>query len=268
MNKKLALITIHGMGETAPDYWTGLKQRLEELVGPDRWEQVSFQTIFYQGLIQPNQYRAWSDMPHDRLDNMKLRKFMLFSFSDAACLEHQPHLPDSPYLKAQRIIVEAVDRARLEVSAQTTPVLLVAHSLGAQVLSNYIWDSDKNQGIWDHYDTSGLSDGQIRFLKLKTKRWLFTSGCNIPLFVSGFEDIRAIRKTPSSFQWYNFYDEDDVLGWPIKNLSESYDDVVTEDRQINAGGWLTGWNPLSHTQYWDDDNFVKPVSRAIKRALD
>ncbi|MBM3948950.1 MAG: hypothetical protein FJ312_06890 [SAR202 cluster bacterium] len=104
---------------------------------------------------------------------------------------------------------------------------------------------------------------------------MFTAGCNIPLFVSGKAKIEAIHKPNPDFQWLNFYDNDDFLGWPLKPLStgfpNSYDAVVARDIEMNASGlpgflnWLKSWTPAAHTAYWESDGFIKPVAEGIAR---
>ena len=61
----------------------------------------------------------------------------------------------------------------------------------------------------------------------------------------------------------NFFDADDVLGYPLKPLSPSYGNAVSEDIEINVGGLFTSWNPISHTEYWTDNDFTEPVARLI-----
>lgn len=73
------------------------------------------------------------------------------------------------------------------------------------------------------------------------------------------------------FKWYNLYDKDDVLGWPLKSLSPSYEELV-EDIQINVGRGLLSklfksWNPLSHGQYWQDKNVIGHISDNIKQII-
>jgi hypothetical protein len=67
------------------------------------------------------------------------------------------------------------------------------------------------------------------------------------------------------------YDEDDILGWPLQPLSTGYRKAVTRDIEVNAGpdvNWLTkAWNPLSHTQYWNDSEVVKRIERRVASVL-
>ncbi|MNE49356.1 hypothetical protein D3C80_1438690 [compost metagenome] len=97
---------------------------------------------------------------------------------------------------------------------------------------------------------------------------LYTTGCNIPLFVAGHLRIEAIKAHPD-FKWFNFFDEDDVLGWPLRPLSPSYDRLV-EDLAVNVGSGLVGtlvksWNPLSHEGYWSDAAVVRHIASSIRQ---
>lgn len=81
------------------------------------------------------------------------------------------------------------------------------------------------------------------------------------------------------FNWINYFDYDDVLGWPLGPLGAAFDtnnngahgrsyaDVAT-DIQVNAndgllGAFTSSWNPLSHTQYWSDDAVLDAIARAL-----
>ncbi len=101
-------------------------------------------------------------------------------------------------------------------------------------------------------------------MKLKSLKYLFTTGCNIPLFVAGFAEIVAIPKPNTNFKWFNYYDKDDVLGWPLKPLSSSYDLAVEKDIEIDSGNLWQSWNPQSHDGYWADEDFIEHLSQIIK----
>ncbi|NIQ25048.1 MAG: hypothetical protein GTN88_00295, partial [Gammaproteobacteria bacterium] len=67
--------------------------------------------------------------------------------------------------------------------------------------------------------------------------------------------------------WLNFFDPDDVLGYPLKPLSPEYRRAVSRDITINVGGIAASWNPLSHSKYWTDNDFTKPVAKFIDKLL-
>ncbi|MCH7761910.1 hypothetical protein IIA15_11020, partial [candidate division TA06 bacterium] len=126
-----------------------------------------------------------------------------------------------------------------------------------------------------------------KFEKMVNVTGIITFGCNIPLFVIGNDPIEAIEfphrnlsdELKSKAEWHNYYDPDDVLGFPLKELKYSYDglekppnvysypDVVMEDVPIQVGNFLIGGTPKSHTSYWGDNKFVEPVAKYIRRFL-
>lgn len=272
MSKELGILVIHGMGETKEDYYFGLQEHIQKTLGSQIWDKVHFEPIFYQDLMQTNEYRVWSNMVQKEvLDWKGLRQFMLFAFADASSLEHKPDKEGSVYHKVQKKIIDALKNTRSELGNQDKDIIVIAQSLGGQVISNYIWDFQESEGIWkeeNNPDFPQFEPEEENFLKFNSLKYLFTTGCNIPLFVAGFNEIVAIDKPNEKFKWLNYFDKDDVLGWPLKPLSESYNQVVEKDIEINAGNFfLQGWNPLSHTGYWTDRDFVKPLCETIESLL-
>lgn len=197
----------------------------------------------------------------------RLRQFMVFSFSDAASLEHQSGSPESAYVKAQKRIRDVMlSFQSIQDVTSSTPVVLLPHSLGAQVLSNYIWDSSRDKGIWTHEPLKHPQD-QIDFLKFKTLRHIASAGCNIPLFVAGLPTIKPIDKPHPDFTWDNYYDPDDALGWPLKPLSPDYAERIRKDIRMNSGTLFTSWTPFSHTSNWKDKDFLTPVTKLVKSIM-
>ena len=141
-------------------------------------------------------------------------------------------------------------------------------------MSNYIWDRQKR----------GARSLGNDFEDLKTLTAILTFGCNMPLFTLAHRTVvpikfplkglaryfpsgtspEAIRKAS---RWRNYYDPDDILGYPLKPLSAGYAKAVYQDIDINVGGLFSSWNPMSHGQYWTDNNFTKPAAKAIGDVL-
>ena len=262
--KRIVVLPVHGMGTTDMNYAEELRGHLSKKLGPDLWQNVVFHPIYYQDLVQNNQYTVWNAMDSST-SSIEWKRLMLFSFSDAATLEHQSGSPDSAYVKAQERIrdVMLTVLTTLPGVTSTTPVILLPHSLGAQVLSNYIWDSQHDQGIWKHKPIDVPPD-VASFLKFKTLRHIASAGCNIPLFVAGLPKILPIKKPHPKFTWENYYDPDDTLGWPLKPLGKEYAALVNRDIRMNSGGFFTSWTPFSHASYWKDKDFLTPVSKIIE----
>ena len=283
--KTVALITLHGMGETQPDYADELFQRLQQSLSQQA-QQLYYNTVYYQDLLEYNEKRVWQALG-SRLRWSKLRRFMLFGFADAAALEHRKEQPHSLYHYSQLKIARALYLAKQQLS-QDGKLVILAHSLGCHVLSCYLWDAQQAKkgikpaaGIWQDItryqagisgDTP-LSADDIAFLRGDRLTALFTTGCNIPIFVAAhaMEQIIPFNKPNNEFVWHNYFDKDDVLGWPLADLSPGYAELV-DDIEVNASGgffgWLAAsWNPLSHNQYWQEQRLLQHLTKKLSALI-
>ena len=272
MAKKIAFLTLHGMGTTKRSYYEELRDDLKSDVGADIWNKdIHFDHIYYQDILQKPQNEYFKRV-RNKVDSTKLRKFLLFGFSDAGGLEYSRTIDGSAYERTQKRIFDALGKAFDAVESPQAPVVFIAQSLGCQVLSNYIWDAMRdpspNFGVWQ-YDHGELDADDIHFRRLRTLRVLVTTGCNIPIFVGGLPRAQRIpiNRPNDSFVWENYYDEDDALGWPLQALSGGYKALV-RDIEVNVGNFLTSWNPLSHTGYWTDSDVQKPLVDHLQSLLE
>lgn len=281
---KLSLLTIHGMGDTKENYYKELKKELKKRM-KDSFSKVYFESVFYQGILQKNEERVW-DRVAKKIKWDYLRKFLLFGFADAAGLENGKESKESVYSQSQLIIAKKLLSAYRNTDGERS-VLIIAQSLGCQVISCYLWDAKQfadnkspKLGIWQdlNYIQEQINGGnpltpeELRFIQGGSLRYLYTTGCNIPIFVAAHAKDQILPAKPNdNFEWHNYYDKDDVLGWPLADLSDEYAAVV-KDHQINAGsgfmGWvLKSWNPASHNQYWGDDDILDPLEKHIRALL-
>lgn len=286
----VVLLTVHGMGETSRDYAADLEQRLLAELGGRFARQVDVRSVFYQDILQPNEREVWDRISADPAATpvrfAYLRKFLLFGFGDAAGLETRKEEPGSVYELAQMEIAKnLLDACRANGAA--APLVMLSHSLGCQVLSNYIYDAQKakaglpvSAGIWrdiDHWSHAlqgrALSAAEKSFLRCETALGWITTGCNIPIFVAAHKEMTIIPIAPprDSFKWLNLYDPDDALGWPLQPLSQGYR-LLVEDRVINAGRGVIdmivrSWNPLSHEIYWRDKEVIAALALMLTQLM-
>jgi pimeloyl-ACP methyl ester carboxylesterase len=273
---KVALLTIHGMGEQPLDYADDMRRALSHRMGAS-FANVDMHSVYYQHLLKPNELDVWNrTRERATVRYEQLRKFILFGFADAAGLENRKEYDNSVYEQAQMEIARAL-LAILATRGPDTPIVLLAHSLGCQVMSSFIYDAQKRAGggavaagIWKPGRMAdSLTAEQRKFLQCGTVRTFVTTGCNIPVFVSAHQrmDVKPIIKPNPGFTWLNLYDPDDALGWPLQPLEGGYETLV-EDRVVNAGQGILdfmtkSWNPLSHTAYWTDDELIKPLASLL-----
>lgn len=268
MEKKLGIGVIHGMGTHGPDFADKMIAEINERVADKHGknsDQIAWQPIHWSDILdtaQSNYFQAIKSGAD--VDYLKLRKFVIKALGDASGYQKVPSQQNNTYKKVHERIRDNVKTLRDKVDDNTVPLVILAHSLGGHMMSNYIYDIQKNDPV--------VAPGENDFEKFMTFAGFMTFGCNIPLFTFAYNPIVPIKfpapeivGTPlgDKARWDNYYDPDDILGYPLKQISDSYDAVVDADIPINVGGLLTSWNPASHTKYWTDNDFTKPVSRFL-----
>ncbi len=198
-----------------------------------------------------------------------LRPFVVSALGDAAAYQATSGRPGSTYDAIHARIRERVDELYTDhLGSSPVPLVVLAHSLGSHIISNYIWDTQ-------HGSATGAGDATDDFRTMEWLAAMITFGSNIPLFTFAFSPVRPIRfpgkELPdphaSKTQWLNFYDRHDVLGYPLKPISEGYEDTVDEDIELNAGSWPASATPRSHTGYWKDRGFVNATAEVIAKFM-
>jgi hypothetical protein len=59
-------------------------------------------------------------------------------------------------------------------------------------------------------------------------------------------------------EWINFYDRDDLLGWPLCPLGGRFAEVVQDQERNRIGSILA-----SHAKYWRDDELNGEIADKI-----
>jgi hypothetical protein len=54
-----------------------------------------------------------------------------------------------------------------------------------------------------------------------------------------------------------------VLAFPLRTLNSAYATAVSADCEIDSGGLLERWNPLSHLAYWRDDEVIERIAARL-----
>lgn len=271
MDKKVGVLFVHGMGAVSEDFAHDTIQELRERIsgrGLNR-DDIAWQSVYWAPLLSESENRVWVDLSADHdLNWAKLRKFFINAFGATTAYHATGCLSGNFYQRVHGTVLMSLRELRAKLGNQDRPLVVVAHSLGSVIMSNYIWDRQTGKDERDF--------GQNRFERMETLAGMVTLGSNIPLFALACDKLTCIEFPPEELpdslkrkaKWLNLYDADDVLGWPLKPLSQSYTETVTEDIEVNVGNILTAWNPANHAGYWTDDSVVKPVSYLIGSILE
>lgn len=257
----------HGMGDQKPDFAADFIQRLRKRVAELRFDpdDIAFQPLYWADLTEGTQKKYMSAASAaSKLENRGARAFVVSAFGDATA--YQRVRGGGVYEEVRRRVRETVGLLYEQVQRDDVPLIVVAHSLGGHIASNYIWDIQNPEAV---------DEGLSPFERFKTHAGMVTFGCNIPLFTFAYKELIPIKFPGGELsedvrvaaRWLNFFDRHDVLGWPLKPLSEEYRKVVSEDIEIKAGSNLPVLSLKSHSEYWKSKNLVSPTAALLCSVL-
>jgi len=281
----IGVVVIHGMGAQKRRFSDELKAEVSRRLGGDA-SRFAWQEVFWADVLESRETALWNTMQSATdpggsaipLDWRAMRKFVVHNFGDALAYHRDRELA-SVYAKVHSFISDALATLYATLNNPAAPIIVMAHSLGAHMMSDYIWDRQNQK--------QPRADPRKPIPNLAA---VVSFGCNIPLFALEFAVATPINfpgpgvtkpELKDAALWMNFLDRDDVLGWPLRPLYER--DVAKlnatqketvgriRDHEINVGSLATSWNPASHSAYWTDNDFTKPVANyfaTLVRALD
>jgi hypothetical protein len=277
---KIAVAVIHGMGSQGKDqqgtneisFSAGLYTRLKEQLGADFFDRVAWREIFWADILQTRQEDYIQYLRSKGARWMDTRRFVMHNLGDAASYRKNDDPRDQIYFEIHERVHRTIQRLE-QIGDPHTPLIVLAHSLGGHIMSNYIYDMMKG---------TPQIDGTSDFQKLRTMAAFVTFGCNIPVFSFSYQPdhIHPIQYPGTGIAadkrltpwWYNYNDKDDALGMPLAGLSPGYGALAASgelrDRWVSTGGLFQFWNPASHNQYWTSRNFYKPVAGILRKAME
>ena len=284
MSQKIAIAVVHGIGlansewadKTSPQFISGMSKplisefaRLRGETFEEAKSKLAIEPVYWANVVQGLQDDLGGEnrLNLKRLSNpLGLRDFVFHYLGDAIAYSIRGDNKEG-YRKVHTKIHKAFAKTLKKLAdeaGEKAPLCIISHSLGAVIASNYVWDLQRNNPIVSISDTP-LEKGE-------TLNLFYTLGTQIPLWSMSYDDFGSPIKIPSpqtidhypslTGEWMNFYDRDDVLGFPIQNINEAYSATVV-DREINAGNPLSGWTPLSHNGYWKDSEVIEPIAEGL-----
>ena len=273
---KVGLAVIHGIGSQRRDYAAeflglvrhafdralrGSARRRARREGPP----LVTKAMVLSGVLKTRERLFISDLRKERrLDWDLLRSFVADYLGDA--IAYQRDERGDVYARTHALVAEGLNELNAEAGPGST-VAIAAHSLGTIVASNFIYDVE--EGIAPE-EVKPLLATRASRLESFTHLWTFGSPLALwSLRYPGFgRPIRFPVSAPEGIEppeWVNFLDTDDIIAWPLKPLSGDWSVAVTRDEEVQAGGWLTRWNPFSHAAYWGCRRLAWEIGRRLAR---
>lgn len=275
--KRLAVVIIHGIASEDQYYSVEFKHRVvEHYLKGEKFkgdlnhrmeDDLLFHEIYWGDLIQ--------DINDDLLARLDYRKELTYvsvrqlfvDFMNLG-LAYDRANDTGLYQAIHNRIGESMKKltSHRHIDPDETPVVLVAHSFGSVIMSHYIQDLRNN------LNTNDKIKQMSNLERFETLAGVVTFGSPLAIYDSLTKRLPApIDKVGSKLdsglkervKWLNFYDKDDIVAYPMKNISEQYERTVDEDHEINVGSAATSWNPACHTGYWEDKDFYRPVAKYL-----
>ena len=279
MAKRIGVLVIHGMGSHRPGYSAEMVGEIARRLGALE-TRVAWEEIHWAYILKDREDVVWKSLQsaqqHDGtplwLDWIKLRQFVLHNFGDAIAYQRGTG-DESAYTLIHNVISANLKALKASLADPKAPIIVLAKSLGAHIISNYIWDRQHG----DKIDSLESVDNLVGVI---------TMGCQIALFSLSFPFARPIILPGSGIKkkglkevaaWLNFFDRDDVLGWPVRPVyeknfrkltaAEKHTVKIIQEHEVNVGSLLTAWNPATHLGYGTDDDVTKPVAVYLKSVI-
>ena len=143
----LGVLVVHGMGRQEPGFAEGLRAAVSARLGAGvdavesgrkrcgrqsssrarprcgtRWRRRSIPAA-----VRSSSIGCW------------VREFVLHNFGDATAYQRDHHIESAGQLIHQRIS-NAIEMLAERLGDPSAPIVVMAHSLGGHIMSNYIWD--------------------------------------------------------------------------------------------------------------------------------
>jgi pimeloyl-ACP methyl ester carboxylesterase len=267
----LNVLVVHGMGNQPPSFSRAFEQKLASKVRS--WLDHLSRTCslskmssaeplnFIAGWWAPVMNAALSETG-GRIYKTKmpyLREFGMSFMGDVVAYQGR-----TVYEEIHRYLDGALRKGLKIGSGHLT---IIAHSLGSVIASDFVYDHTIKIGktLGDGY---GVTFSNFFTLGSPLVLYAMRSGLQGPFHPSDILDRfdRPVHVESGTGVWLNLFDDDDIIGYPIKPINRFYRSAVTADLVVEVGDFLTRWNPLSHGHYWGSGVTVDII--AEKLAID
>lgn len=203
-------------------------------------------------------------------------RWLLIHFvGDVIAYERTPS-SDANYTRIHAAFAEAFERLASRVP-EDTPLVVIAHSLGTVMSSNFFYDLEQARQARAR-GAARLADApKTPFLRGETLCSLYTLGSPLPLWLLRYPDrpfdkplqvpaLELATHAPTARgEWVNYLDDDDLIAYPLRGLSDAYARMVSADVVVRLRGRLFSWQPLVHPYYWTDVRVMRPIGQAVAK---
>ncbi|MFX3634772.1 MAG: chemotaxis protein [Candidatus Pristimantibacillus sp.] len=272
MTQKLAVLVIHGLGRQKNNFADPFIRLLLKHYAKASGERVPDKHLAIKPVY-------WAEVLEEREEELKrrqfqpsamryewLRHYVIHYLGDAVA--YQPlETNNQIYLDIHEKLSKALHELTTE-AGENAPLCVISHSMGTVIASNYFYDL-QNSVNWKpvlYNPDSALERGETLSL-------FYSCGTTLPLWSLRYRNFDKPIHVPADQmriialgirgEWINFYDKDDILGYPLRSIHEAYEEAVQEDIKVRVGDWKTSWNPLCHNGYFASSKVVSRMASGL-----
>lgn len=300
---EVGILYVHGVNAQRENYHEGMETAVEDALPQELADRVVSVSVFWarEGRSRQEQFLSMLSGRSRRIS--ELRKMIILGAADASSSHRTADPQRTNYYRIQRCVTEALGKLAEELgpAGARAPLVVVAHSLGCQIVSSYIWDVNnvRQMGLYERSQPHNRvlvsqNDHLVSatpFMRLETLAGIVTMGNNMPLFTCSIDPSLVVPitrheaegkmaafpgpglPTPvfEAARWLNFYSENDPFGYPLKRACPAYrvEERVADQQVFTEGRWrsrlLPEWlNMLpAHNNYWRDRTVVERTAGLI-----
>ena len=303
---KVAVAVVHGIGdqeterlpgEDGEEVIVGFERRIKKKIhdrcrdecGPHVEDEIVIEGVHWADVLNEKQLELQESIFVDETSflNKKIRDVAVRLAGDAIAYQDSKSWV---YREVHTVFAKTLKRLAKK-TAPNAPLCIIAHSLGTIVTSNYLYDLQVDEPYRQSKTIPQkarevMGDNPTPLERGHTVSLLYTLGSPLALWSILYEDfgVPIIFPPPRwmhsdvglPHEWVNYYDKDDVIGYPLRNLYETQNakraregkekrilSEVLRDEQVNVGGWFKSATPLSHMMYWEDNDVVEPIAKKL-----
>ncbi|PSQ99617.1 MAG: hypothetical protein BRD48_03580 [Bacteroidetes bacterium QS_9_68_14] len=281
MSESIAVAIVHGSGRKEPDFAEDIIDTIEEMfpaaLPKDKRERADLQIepVYWADLPREREQEIWERVEASGpMDQMGLRRYIFNVAGDT--LAYQPSYGRRDlYVGVHHRMANSFAKLA-ERAGPDAPLCVLSHSMGTIVTHNYLYDMQRSSEgvIVEDAGEDELPQPETRLERGETLSLFVTYGSPLAIWRLRFgDDYKAISFPGAAAEelypelhpkWLNIYDADDVIGYPIGQITDSYAEMVEqghlEDRQRNVGALWKSWNPLSHKGYFRDESSLEELA--------
>lgn len=278
--KRVGVLLIHGMGDPPSDFAAKPIAALQRKLGAAA-DGIAFGSCWWSPILQRQQGVTWGRLLDSPMRWRGLRHWVVSSLGDPVTYLGGYLQAGRPvYDRVHECLRDSLGQLESQLGSADKPLVILAHSLGGVVVSNYLWDEQRRAGhvrpeAEGRVRQKTIPVGRSAFERLETLTSFVTFGCNIPLFLPAEPPVECVRfpgpALPAHLArvaaWKNVYDEDDLLGYPIANIWDRTHGTRIDDVAMDVGWWPASATTWSHIMYLDDRRFLGLCADEILRVL-